>query len=61
MNKRMREQMRALMKLRVNPPIWASLKEEGSSFYRLMFIHPDDWDEAKEKYGDKLERMFDDE
>ena len=59
MNNRFLQQVRALEKLRTVEPIMATLPEEQDPRWRrVVFIHPDDWDELKQKYGDKLEKLL---
>ena len=58
MNNRFLQQVRALEKLRTVEPIMATLPEEQfPHWHRVVFIRPDDWDELKQKYGDKLEEL----
>ena len=59
MNIRTRMQMRALMQ-RVNVPIMATLLDTEDGPWKIMFIHPDDWDESKRMYGDKLQLVLED-
>lgn len=58
MNIRTRMQERALMQ-RVNFLIMATLETDDCPYRKevIVFIHPDDWDEAKRMHGDKL-RLF---
>lgn len=58
MNNRIRQQMRALEKLRTVEPIMATLEnEQDPRWPQIVFIHPDDWDEAKRMYGNRLKEF----
>lgn len=61
MNIRTRMQERALMQ-RVNIPIMATLEIDDCPYGKevIVFIHPDDWDESKRMYGDKLQPFLED-
>ena len=59
MNIRTRMQERALMQ-RENIPIMVTLKTDDGPWRKIVFIHPDDWDEAKRMYGDKLQLALED-
>lgn len=51
-------QMRALEQ-RTIEPIMATIAEGEDLIWRsVIVIHPDDWDDAKAKYGDRLEKLF---
>ena len=59
MNNRFLQQARALEKLRTVEPIVARLQEEQDPrLGTVVFIHPDEWDELKQKYGDKLKEFL---
>lgn len=53
MNNRIRMQMKALGQ-RQKPPIMAIIRNDHGKFNHIVFIHPDHWDEALAKYGDKV-------
>lgn len=59
MNIRTRMQERALMQ-RVNIPIMATLEIDDCPMKKIVFIHPDDWDDSKRMYGDKLQPFLED-
>lgn len=59
MNIRTRMQERALMQ-RVNFLIMATLETDDGPWRKIVFIHHDDWDEAKRMYGDKLQLFLED-
>ena len=61
MNIRTRMQERALMQ-RKNIPIMATLEIDDGPYGKevIVFIHPDDWDEFKRMYGDKLQLVLED-
>lgn len=59
MNTRIKQQIRALEKLRTVEPIMAILEDEQDRhFHRIVFIHPDDWEDAKQVYGERLREFL---
>ena len=59
MNTRMRQKIKAMRLLMVQP-IMALLTHDGSPIKEIIFIDPRDWDEAKAMYGDKLQKFLED-
>ena len=53
MNNRIRMQMKAI-ELRQTVPIIATLYNENRKWCQIVFIHPDDIEEVREQYGDRL-------
>lgn len=58
MNIRVRQQIRAITKLRTVEPIMATLADEQDPrWHKIAFFHPDDWEDAKRVYGDRLKKL----
>ena len=59
MNNRVRQRIKAVLRLQTVHPIWALLKDDNKPLEGLLlFIDPRDWDEAKAEHGDKLKKLF---